>query len=276
MHNAIRQAAYYIINGRSAVSHIFAKYVTCRRLWGHAQDQKMADLPPEPTTPAPQFTYTGLDVFGPLYIREGQKELKRWGLTFTCLSSRAIHLETLNMTIDSFLNALKRFISRRGKVRKFRSGQGTNFVCAKNELAAALKELDTTSLKECLSSEDCDWIDFNLNVPRASHMGGVWEHQICKGRSVLSSLLLKHSTQLHDEALRTLMTEAECMVNCHPLTIENLTDLLTPEPLTPNHLLTLKTQVVLPPPGKFESPDQYSRKRWRRVQYLAGSPEREE
>ena len=37
----------------------------------------------------------------------------------------------------------------------------------------------------------------------------------------------------------------------------------------PNHLLTLKTQVVLPPPGKFESPDQYCRKRWRRVQYLA-------
>ncbi|KAK3745741.1 hypothetical protein QZH41_006276 [Actinostola sp. cb2023] len=28
-------------------------------------------------------------------------------------------------------------------------------------------------------------------------------------------------------------------------------------------------QVVLPPPGKFEPPDTYSRKRWRRVQYMA-------
>ena len=65
------------------------------------------------------------------------------------------------------------------------------------------------------------------------------------------------------------MTEAESIVNCRPLTVENLSDPLAPEPLTPNHLLTLKTQVVLPPPGKFESPDQYSRKRWRRVQYLA-------
>ena len=179
-------------------------------------------------------------------------------------------MENLNsMTTDSFLNALRRFISRRGKVRELRSDQGTNFVGAKNELAAALKELNTTSLKEYLSSEDCDWIDFNLNVPLASHMGGIWERQIRTARSVLSSLLLKHSTQVDDEALRTLMTEAECIVNCRPLTIENLTDPLSPEPLTPNHLLTLKTQVVLPPPAKFESPDQYSRKRWRRVQYLA-------
>ncbi|XP_022806462.1 uncharacterized protein LOC111343532 [Stylophora pistillata] len=269
-YNAIRQAGYYIINGRSAVSHIVAKCVTCHRLRGHVQDQKMADLPSERTTPAPPFTYTGMDVFSPFYIKERRKELKRWGLIFTCLSSRAIHLETLNsMTSDSFLNALRCFISRRGKVRELRSNQGTNFVGTKNELVAVLKELDTTPLKEYLSSQDCDWIDFNLNAPKASHMGGIWERQIRTARSVLSALLLKHSTQLDDEALRTFMTEAECIVNCRPLTIENLTDPLTPEPLTPNHLLTLKTQVVLPPPGKFESPDQYSRKRWRRVQYLA-------
>ena len=65
------------------------------------------------------------------------------------------------------------------------------------------------------------------------------------------------------------MTNAKSIVNCHPLAVENLSDPLILEPLTTNHLLTLKTQVVLPPPGKFESPDQYSRKRWRRVRYLA-------
>ena len=173
------------------------------------------------------------------------------------------------MTTDSFLNALRRFISRRGKVRQLRSDQGSNFVGAKNELADALKELDQTPVREYLTSQDCDWIEFNLNVPHASHMGGVWERQIQTTRSVLSSLLLDHGTQLDDEALRTLMTEAESVVNCRSLTVENLTDPLASEPLTPNHLLTLETQVVLPPPGKFESPDLYSRKRWRRVQYLA-------
>ena len=213
-HNAIRQAGYYIINGRSLISHIVSKCVVCRKLRGHNQNQKMADLPPERVTPAPPFTYTGMDLFGPFYIKEGRKELKRWGLIFTCLSSRAIHLETLNsMTTDSFLNALRRFISRRGKVRELRCDQGTNFVGAKNELASAFKELNTTPLKEYLSSQDCDWIDLNFNTPHASHMGGIWERQIRTTRSVLSSLLLDHGTQLDDESLRTLMTEAESIVN---------------------------------------------------------------
>ena len=101
-------------------------------------------------------------------------------------------------------------------------------------------------------------------------MGGVWEPQIQTTRLVLSSLLLDHGTQLDNKALRTLMTEAESIVNSRPLTVENLTDLLASEPLTPNHpLLILKTQVVLPQRCNFESPDLYSRKRWRRVQYLA-------
>lgn len=210
-----------------------------------------------------------MDAFGPFIIKEGRKELKRWGLIFTCMASRAIHLETLNgMTTDSFVNALRRFIARRGKVREIRSDQGTNFVGAKNELAAALQELQEP-IKQFLSSQDCDLIHFKMNVPHASHMGGIWERQIRTTRSVLTSLLSDHGTQLDDEALRTLMTEAENIVNSRPLTVENLADPLGAEPLTPNHLLTFKTQVVLPPPGKFESADLYSRKRWRRVQYLA-------
>ena len=65
------------------------------------------------------------------------------------------------------------------------------------------------------------------------------------------------------------MTEAENVTNSRPLTVESLSDSASPEPITPNHLLTLKSQVVLSPPGSFEQLDLYSRKRWRRVQYLA-------
>ena len=100
-------------------------------------------------------------------------------------------------------------------------------------------------------------------------MGGSWERLIRTVRSVLSVLLQEHGSQLDDEALRTLMTEAENVINSRPLTVENLSDHESPEPLTPNHLLTSKTEVVLPPPGCFERLDLYSRKRWRRVQFLA-------
>ena len=65
------------------------------------------------------------------------------------------------------------------------------------------------------------------------------------------------------------MTEAENVINSRPLTVEGLSNPASPEPITPNHLLTLKSQVVLPPSGSFKQLDLYSRKRWRQVQYLA-------
>ena len=53
-----------------------------------------------------------------------------------------------------------------------------------------------------------------------------------------------------------------------PLTTESITSPASAEALTPNHFLTLKTKVVLPPPGVFTSADLHSRKWWGRVQHL--------
>ena len=102
-----------------------------------------------------------------------------------------------------------------------------------------------------------------------SHFGGVWERQIRTVRGVMSALLEKNSSQLHDEALRTFLCEVEAVINSRPLTVDNLNDPDSLNPLTPNHLLTMKSKVILPPPGMFQSPDLYSRKRWRRIQHLA-------
>ena len=59
------------------------------------------------------------------------------------------------------------------------------------------------------------------------------------------------------------------IVNGRPLTVESLSDHTSMMPLTPNHLLTMKSKVPLPPPGKFVTEDVFARKRWRRVQFLA-------
>ncbi|XP_067029772.1 uncharacterized protein [Acropora muricata] len=99
-------------------------------------------------------------------------------------------------------------------------------------------------------------------------MGGVWERQIRTARNVLSILLDRCVSQLNDESLQTFMTEIEAVVNSRPLTVENLTSPDALEPLSPNHLLTGKSSVVLPAPGEFQCADLYLRKRWRRVQHL--------
>ena len=120
-----------------------------------------------------------------------------------------------------------------------------------------------------LAKRNCDWIDFKMNVPEASHMGGAWERQIRTVRNVLASLLTQHTTQLDDQTLRTFMVEAEAIVNCRPLTVETINFPQMPESRTPNHLLTMKSKVILSPPSEFQRANLYSKKRWRRVQYLA-------
>lgn len=59
------------------------------------------------------------------------------------------------------------------------------------------------------------------------------------------------------------------IINSRPLSVEHLNDPTGPEPLTPNHILTMKSTIVQPPPGVFMKEDLYLQKRWRRVQYLA-------
>ena len=77
----------------------------------------MADLPAERLTPTPPFTYCAVDYFRPWYMREGRKELKRYGVLFKCLVTRAFHLEVANsLETDSNINALRRFLCRRGPV----------------------------------------------------------------------------------------------------------------------------------------------------------------
>ena len=160
-------------------------------------------------------------------------------------------------------------MGRRGPVRQLRSDQGTNFVGAKNELQQALSTLHHEKIQQELAKRNCDWIDFKMNVPEASHMGGAWERQIRTVRNVLATLLTQHAAQLDDETLRTFMVEAEAIVNCRPLTVDTINSPQMLESLTPNHLLTMKSKVILSPPGEFQRADLYSKKRWRRVQYLA-------
>ena len=268
--NEVRASGFWVLGLSSAVSGMISRCVRCRKLRGVTQVQKMAELPEDRVEPSPPFTYCGVDYFGPWYIREGRKELKRYGVVFTCLCCRAIHLETATaLTTDSFINALRRFIAIRGPVRQLRCDRGTNFIGAERELREAVGEMDENRIQQFLLKENCDYSTFKTNVPHASHMGGIWERQIRTVRNILSTLLSQHGSQLDDESLRTLMCETAAIVNSRPLSVQNANDPLSLEPLTPNNLLTMKPKLILPPPGEFQGTDMYSRKRWRRIQYLA-------
>ncbi|XP_070203690.1 uncharacterized protein [Littorina saxatilis] len=265
--SSLLSSGIWICSARKVVSSVIHRCIHCARLRGRPSSQKMANLPSDRVEAAPPFTNTGLDCFGPFEVKDGRRNVKRYGLILTCLASRAVHLETLeDLSTDAFICGLRRFIAIRGNVKLIRCDRGTNFIGADRELRQAFKEMDKMKVDEAMLQRGCV---FAFNPPSASHFGGVWERLIRTVRQVLAGLLCEHSEKLSTVTLATLLHEVAAIINNRPLCTQDLEDPTSLDPLTPNHLLTLKPEPVFPPPGEFKRQDLYSRKRWRRVQYLA-------
>ena len=172
---------------------LIGKCVKCRLLRGKLGEQKMTDLPNDRTLDGPPFANCGIDMFGPILIKEGRKELKIYGALFTCLASRAVHNEcTCSMDTDSFIEALRRFIARRGNIRVLRSDNGSNFVEAQKELGNTFKEMNHQKIQYFLQDIGADYIIWHRNPAASSHMGGVWERHIRSAKTILLSLLNTH------------------------------------------------------------------------------------
>ena len=156
----------------------------------------MVDLPNDRTLDGPPFTNYSVDMFDPFLIKEGRKELKRYGALSACLASRAIHIEcTCSIDTDSFIQAMRRFIARRGNIRGLRSHNGSNFLGAQKKLGNAFKEIDHQKIQYCLQNICADYIIWHRN-PLES---GVWERQIRSARTILLSLLNTHGRSLNDK-----------------------------------------------------------------------------
>ena len=98
------------------------------------------------------------------------------------------------------------------------------------------------------------------------HMGGLWERQIRTVKSILNALLKTHGRSLNDEALHTLLVEVEAIVNSRPMITETINDVQSHFPLSSSNLPTMKSKVIMLPPGILGPADVYCRKRWRRTQ----------
>lgn len=74
------------------------------------------------------FSFVRIDYFGPLIVKQGRSQVKRWGCLFTCLAMRALHIELAkSLDTDSFLKAFRWISSRRGRPDKVFSDNGSKF-----------------------------------------------------------------------------------------------------------------------------------------------------
>ena len=116
---------FWIINGRAVIRDVINNCLICKRRRIKPQTHLMAELPAERTSfDEAAFTFTGVDYFGRITIKQSKKTRstkgmdKRYGVVFTCLTFRAVHLKVAgDLSTDSFIMALKRFIARRGRPR---------------------------------------------------------------------------------------------------------------------------------------------------------------
>lgn len=237
----IRQT-YWIPAIRQTVKKILNKCVVCRRVIG--KPYRAPDPPPLPKMrleDAPPFTVCGIDFTGALLVKNSDGTLaKAYICLFTCANTRALHLEVVpNLTENSFIQAFRRFASRKSLPRTLISDNATTFTAGSEELK---RLCNSQTLKETLSSNGIEW---KFIPKRAPWYGGFWERLIALTKTTLKKIL--GHAQITMETLQTLITEIECVLNDRPLTYPS-SDIKDSEVLTPAHLLYGRKITTVPYP----------------------------
>ncbi|XP_055597343.1 uncharacterized protein LOC129747259 [Uranotaenia lowii] len=239
--NELRQV-YHIPKVRVVVKRIVRNCQWCKVKKVLPRVPRMAALPtPRLATLVRPFTFVGLDLFGPLTVKVGRSQVKRWVALFTCLTIRAVHVEVVhNLSTQSCIMSIRRFIGRRGPPAEIHSDNGTNFYGASRVLQEQMKAVHD-DLATTFTTTTTKWVFIPPGTP---HMGGSWERMV---RSIKTAMEAANGERsLDDEALLTLTIDAEYMVNSRPLTYMPL-ESNESEALTPNHFLHCSSKGIKPP-----------------------------
>ncbi|CAL8070399.1 unnamed protein product [Orchesella dallaii] len=217
----ILRERFWILHARRTIRGVITKCQECKRFDARKMNCNTPALPRERLHADIPFQVTGVDYFGPLFMKNGTKT---WVALFTCAVYRAIHLELVSsMTTDAFISALRRFISRRGRPDIIFSDNGSNFVGCNN----LFQEIDWKRVEKY---GVCHRIAWRFNPPTAAWWGGWWERLVGVVKKCLRRVLGK--SILTFEEMQTILCDVEAVVNQRPLTYvsENPTDLT---PLSP-------------------------------------------
>ena len=166
---AIRQK-YWIIDGRNQIKKVIRKCIMCFRAEPRLAVYKMGQLPTARVNRSRPFNHAGVDYCGPFYIKErkyrNQKKIKVYVSVFVCMAVKAIHFELVSdLTTESYIGALKRFISRRGKPVSIYSDNAKNFQGAKNELNELYTLFQTEHFKSnVFNFSSSNSIEFHFTV----------------------------------------------------------------------------------------------------------------
>ena len=268
--SSLRQK-YWPCSGRDVVRQLVRKCVICFKASSKSKPPFMGELPSTRVeVPKQPFASCGVDFAGPLYYREGTrgrvKSIKCYLAIFVCFASKAIHIEVAgDLSAETFLNVLKRFISRRGRPTDLYSDNGLNFVGCNHELHDLYRMFRENDKKDkimdFITDEQMTW---HFIPPHAPHFGGLWEAAVKCAKQTLFRVL--GDTSVRYDELFTLLVQVEAILNSRPLTklSEDPNDM---QPLTPAHFLVGNPLTCFPEPSLVHLPATRL-SRWQRIEQL--------
>ena len=166
----------------------------------------MADLPRERLQECVlSFNNTGVDYFCPFEVKFLRKTMKRWCCLFTCLTTRAVHIDVVpSLEAEICSTAITRFIARSSKPATILCDNGTNFVGAARKMRGCINAWNQSEIEKSLAEKDIKW---NFNPPGAPHFGGIWERLVRSCEKAMISVLDGRS--LTDDVLVTTICLVE-------------------------------------------------------------------
>ena len=253
----------WIVGARVVLKQVQYKCMKCKISRAKVMQPSMGPIPEfRLEKPLQAFSVVSVDFAGPFLTKRGrgQARNKRYLALFTCLQTRAVHLELVqSLETSSFMNALSRMIDRRGCPREMVSDNGKTFVRADKEIRAAM-----LADEETLAGQHRG-MTWRFLPPYASNMGGVHEALVKSAKRALRHVLEK--ADITDDELETAFVRAESLLNSRPLTEagNNVQDGLC---LTPNHFLLGRAEPGNVVSGREREDGLTLTRRWKYVQVL--------
>ncbi|CAA9998760.1 unnamed protein product [Nesidiocoris tenuis] len=244
---------FWIVNGRNVVQRLLASCTKCYSIKPTPFQPEMGHLPSGRTSSIYPFNQTGIDYAGPFDVsitgHRGSRVFPIYLAVFVCFATKAIHLEpVMDLSTDGLLQALERFVSRRGTPAVIWTDNGRNFVGAANLLRPLREAFDNPSHRRSLVDHTSGrGIDWKFIPPRAPHFGGLWEAAVKSAKRLLRVTLRGHTPSY--QTFSTLIVRVEAILNSRPLAA----DLSSPNELrviTPGHFLVQRPLTALPEPSE--------------------------